>query len=61
MYAAPPSRDGTPGTYSERPGVIRLTPEEAELCRLSGVDYVTYAKGKQRLDREKKMGFRQAW
>jgi hypothetical protein len=59
MYGAPPSKSGSPGTYSGGPSRITLSKEEAELCRLQGLDPITYAQGKLRLAKEKKLGLRQ--
>jgi hypothetical protein len=62
MVGAPPSRaaGGVPENYvEESPSRVRLSVEEADLCRAQGLDPVTYAKGKLRLQREKKLGLRQ--
>jgi hypothetical protein len=60
MIAAPPTRAGTgmPGSYFGKQRV-RLSAEESELCRLAGLDPVTYAQGKLRLEKEKREGLRQ--
>jgi hypothetical protein len=48
---------GRPASYSTQ---IKLTPEQREHCKLSGIDEVTYARGVLRLEREKRAGTRQA-
>jgi hypothetical protein len=56
--SAPVSR-GPIGQRDLPPDKIRLSKEEMEICRGSGVDPVTYAQGKVRLAGEKKLGLRQ--
>jgi hypothetical protein len=59
MYGAPPSRNATPGGYTERPRRYHMTAAEAEICKISGIEPKDYIKGRIRLEREKKQGFRQ--
>ncbi len=55
--SAPPSRD-VPSATTGRPqsSRVELSPQEREIARLSGIDEITYAKGKLELERRKGMG-----
>jgi len=58
--SAPPSRDVPSGGTGQRSKTrVELTPEEREIARLSGVDEVTYARGKLELERRKSNGLYQ--
>lgn len=58
MFGAPVSKSATPGTNRARRR-IELTSAEAEIARLSGIDYKTYAKGKELLAEKKQQGYYQ--
>ncbi len=61
MYSAPVSRSVPSGGYREpSPSSVRLTHEEQETARMSGISDIEYAKNKLRMEREKASGERQA-
>lgn len=58
--SAPPSRDVPSSTTGRAtPSRVELTAEEREFARMSGIDEVTYAKGKLELARRKGTGMYQ--
>ena len=58
--SAPVSREVPDGIPRElKPSQVRLSPEEVEAARLSGISTVAYARNKLRLLREKASGQRQ--
>jgi hypothetical protein len=64
MVSAPVSRETPTGggygqRYQSRSSQVTLTPEEREMCRMTGVSEVDYAKGKKRLQSEIAAGSRQ--
>jgi hypothetical protein len=56
MYSAPISREVPSGSYSDRPGTVRMTPAMKEAARISGVSEREYAENVLRLREEKKSG-----
>src|SRR5262245_27056700 len=57
-YAAPVSRSqGSMGL--DVPGRVTLSRSEVEIARASGISMEDYARGKMRLEQEKKLGLRQ--
>jgi hypothetical protein len=61
IYSAPVSRTVPSAGYREpSPSSVRLTREEQETARMSGISDIEYAKHKLRMEREKAAGERQA-
>jgi hypothetical protein len=56
MASAPPSRYGTPGSFSAGPGRMVLTKAQAEIAALSGISNRTYWENLQIMEQMKKNG-----
>ena len=59
MYSAPVSRGEVGGYREPSPSQVRLTLEQKEIARASGISETAYARNLLRLEREKRSGERQ--